>query len=307
MRYAFIQQLTKLASKNKNIILLTADLGFTVFEDFAKKFPKQFFNVGVAEQNMIGVATGLALSGKTVFAYSIATFVTFRPFEQIRNDVSWHNVPVVIVGTGAGLSYGDAGFTHWAIQDLAIMRSLPNMTIIAPADVFEAEWATREAARLKSPVYLRLGKKGEPAIYKKQPKLVLGQGNWVKKGSDFVILACGNIVFNALKSAEILEKKGFSGTVISMHTLKPIDRKLIERLAKNYSRIVTVEEHSVIGGLGSAVSEILAQIQKPDAKLLILGVEDKFPEKLGSQNYLRKQFGLSPEKISLKIKNFLNK
>ena len=207
MRYAFIQELTKLAAKNKNIILLTADLGFTVFEEFAKKFPKQFFNVGIAEPNMIGIASGLALSGKIVFAYSIASFASFRTYEHIRNDVCLHKAPVIIVGSGAGLSYADNGPTHLATQDLALMRGLPNMTVLAPADPVEAQWATREAARLKSPVYLRLGKKGEPVIYDKTPKHKIGQGNWIKRGSNFVILACGNIVFNALKSAENLEKK----------------------------------------------------------------------------------------------------
>ena len=307
MRYAFIQELTKLAAKNKNIILLTADLGFTVFEEFAKKFPKQFFNVGIAEPNMIGIASGLALSGKIVFAYSIASFASFRTYEHIRNDVCLHKAPVIIVGSGAGLSYADNGPTHLATQDLALMRGLPNMTVLAPADPIEAQWATREAARLKSPVYLRLGKKGEPVIYDKTPKLKIGQGNWIKRGSNFVILACGNIVFNALKSAENLEKKGLSGAVISLHTVKPIDKKLIVQLAKNYSHIVTVEEHSVVGGLGSAVSEIIAQIPAKKPEFLISGIKDDFPKKLGSQEYLRKIYGLTPEKLSLRIAKFLKK
>lgn len=306
MRYAFVKQLTKIAYRHKDVILLTGDLGFNLFEGFAKKYPAQFFNVGVAENNMIGLAAGLAFSGKTVFAYSIASFATFKPYEFIRSDVCLHNLPVIIVGSGGGLSYADNGPTHVATHDIALMRTLPNMTVLCPADPFEANWATEEALKLKSPVYLRLGKKGEPDLYNHPNKLKIGQGRLIKSGKDYVIIATGNIVFNALCAAKILEKSGISGAVISMHTVKPIDRKLIETLAQKYANIITVEEHSVIGGLGSAVAEILAQISNSDTKLLILGVPDKFPEKNGSQNYFRERFGLNPEKISLKIKNLLN-
>jgi len=307
MRYAFVQELTALAKKNKDIILLTGDLGFTVFEDFAKQFPKQFFNVGVAESNMIGIATGLALSGKIVFAYSIASFATFRPFEFIRNDACLHKAPVIIVGSGAGLSYSDSGTTHFAIQDIAIMRCLPNLTIFAPADQIETRWATREAIKLKSPVYLRLGKKGEPDIHRQPPSLKVGKGNFVKKGKDFVVIATGNIVFNALEAVKILEKEGLKGSVISMHTLKPIDKKLIQKLALTTKYLITVEEHSILGGLGGAVAEIVSQMSTIKAKLLILGLPDNFPQKLGSHTYLRDIYGLSPKKISQRIKKFLTK
>jgi len=306
MRYAFIQELTELAEKDKNIILLTADLGFTVFEDFAKKFPNQFFNVGVAESNMIGLATGLALSGKTVFAYSIASFASLRPYEHIRNDICLHNASVVIVGSGAGLSYGDAGPTHFATQDISVMRALPNITILCPSDPFEVRWATREAAKLKSPVYLRLGKKGEPNLYNSPPKLKIGKGSWIKKGSDLAIVATGNIVFNTLEAAKILEKSGIVASVISMHTVKPIDKKLIQELAQIHDHMITTEEHTILGGLGGAVAEIISQMPDKKAKLLILGLPDSFPEKLGSHDYLREVHGLTPNKLANRIKKFLS-
>ncbi|OGD86829.1 hypothetical protein A2Z23_03290 [Candidatus Curtissbacteria bacterium RBG_16_39_7] len=306
MRYSFIQELTELAAKNRDLILLTGDLGFTVFEDFAKKYPRQFFNVGVAESNMIGIATGLALSGKTVFAYSIASFASFRPYEFIRNDVCLHKASVVVVGSGAGLSYGEAGPTHFATQDISLMRSLPNMTILCPADPPEARWATREAAKLKSPVYLRLGKKGEPNLHHLSPKLKIGKGHFIKNGPDFVIIGTGNIVFNAYETAKILEKSGVSGSVISMHTVKPIDKKLVVELATTHDHIITIEENTVLGGLGSAVAEIISQMPNKKAKLLIIGLPDTFPHKLGSHNYLREVYGLTPNKLSGRIKKFLS-
>lgn len=305
MRYSFIQELTKIASKNKNVIVLTADLGFTVFEEFAKKYPQQFFNVGVAESNMIGIAAGLALSGKTVFVYSISNFVTLRPFEQIRNDVCQHNASVVIVGTGAGLSYADAGPSHYGIQDIALMRCLPNMTVLCPSDPVGTKWAVREAVNLKSPVYLRLGKRGEPNIYNSVSNFKLGKGNWLKKGQDFALIATGNMVYSAIETCRLLENSGIRGSVIDMHTIKPIDQKLIKRLLKKNSYLITLEEHTVIGGLGSAVAEVISQTPNQKAQLLILGLPDIFPKKMGNQAWLRETYGLSPKKISLRIKKFI--
>lgn len=304
MRYAFIKTLIEEATHDKRIILLTADLGFTVFEPFREKFPDRFINVGVAEQNMMSLATGLAMTGKVVFAYSIATFATMRAWEQIRNDIAHHRVAVTIVGTGAGLSYADASFTHHALEDIHLMRGIPGMTVLCPADPVETAWATRTAIKLAGPVYLRLGKKGEPLIYTKLPSLKLGKASFVQRGKDLGIIATGNLVAAALEAAKILQKRQIQASVVSMHTVKPIDRSLINSFAKKFSLLVTIEEHSIIGGLGSAVAEVLS-LQPSRAKLLRLGVPDIFILTIGSQAHLRNQLGLSPEKIAKVIAKHL--
>jgi transketolase len=304
MRYTFIKELIEQAKKNKNIMLLTADLGYTVVEEFGNKFPDRFINVGVAESNMIGIATGLALSGKIVFVYSIASFATLVPYESIRNDIASHNAHVIIVGSGAGLSYSDAGPSHHAIEDIAVLQTIPNMNIIAPADPTEMRWATETAVKLKKPVYLRIAKKGEPIIYKKQPTLAFGKGSILDNGKDFVIISTGNIVYNSIKSSVLLNKKGLHGTIISMHTLKPIDEKLINNLSKKFKTIFTVEEHYEIGGLGSIVSNIITKYNLK-SKLVKIAIPDIFVKESGSHDFLRNKYGLSPEKISKTILNSL--
>ena len=303
MRYTFIKELTKQAKKNKQIILLTADLGFTVFESFAKALPKQFINVGVAEANMIGTATGLELSGKIVFCYSIATFASMRTFEQIRNDVCAHNASVTIVGSGAGLSYSDAGTSHHALEDIAIIRSLPNMHVLCPADPVETTWATAQAISLAKPVYLRLGKKGEPIIPATK-KLTLGKARVLKKGPDVVIIATGNIVYTTLLAATLLEKQGIHATVLSIHTVKPLDKKLLITLASAFPLFVTVEEHSIIGGLGSAVAEVVSELKNPP-QLKRIGLPDTFVHIGGTHAYLRSYYGLSAEAIATTIRGAL--
>src|SRR3989344_8775787 len=300
MRIAFINTLIKEAEKNKDIMLLTGDLGFTVFEQFKEKFPDRFINVGVAEQNLMGIAAGLAFGGKTVFAYSIATFATMRPFEQIRTDIASHNLSVIIVGSGAGLSYGHDSITHHATEDIHLMRGIPGITILSPADPYEIVWATKESIKLKRPVYLRLGKRGEPLLYKKPSKLELGKGSIILRGKDIAIIATGNIVSNALEAAKIISKSNISTAVISMHTLKPIDKQLIKRLSKKFSIIVSVEEHSTIGGLGSSISELIAE-NKYQVKLIRIGIPDRFLFEIGSQNFLREIVWLSPKQIAKKI------
>lgn len=306
MRYSFIKTLTKEAQKNKRIMLLTGDLGFTIFEDFQKEFPDRFINVGVAEQNMMGLAAGLALSGKIVFAYSIATFATMRAFEQIRNNIAAHNAHVIIVGSGCGLSYGPGGFTHQSIEDISLMRSIPNMTVISPADPIEVMWATKFVVGLRRPIYLRIGKKGEEFLHKKIPKLKLGKGYILRRGNDFAILATGNMVINALRTADILYKRNnIQSTVVSLHTLKPLDSRLIKNLAQRVPLIVTVEEHSEIGGLGSAVAEIIAG-ERQNTRLVRIAIPDRFIIEVGSQEHLRQKLGLDPETIAKKIKVMLN-
>lgn len=299
MKYAFVQTLFEEAKKNPRIMLLTADLGFTVFEEFQQTLPKQFINVGMAEQSLMGVASGLALTGHVVFAYSIATFATMRPFEFIRNDIAATNASVIVVGTGAGLCYHEAQLTHHGVEDIALMRMIPNMTVVCPADPTEAMWATRTLVHLKKPAYLRLGKRGEPVVYTKPPKLALGNASILRPGKDCAIIATGNIVYNCLTAAEILAKKHIQAQVVSMHTIKPLDVAYLNTASRRYPLIVTVEEHLTTGGLGSAVSELVSQSSR--TRVLRIGIEDRFINEVGSQEYLRSCVGLSPLQIAKKI------
>ncbi len=301
MRSAFIKSLTQEASRNPNIVLLTGDLGFTVFEDFQKKFPRRFFNMGVSEANMMGVAAGMALSGLVPFVYSIATFASLRALEQIRDDICLHQANVKIVGSGAGLSYGHAGSTHHALEDIAVMRSLPNMTIVCPSDSLMAEVVTKEIISLSGPVYLRLGKRGEPVIYKHKPKVKIGKGIILKEGRDIAIIATGNIVHHALEASLLLTKKGIDCAVIDMHTIKPIDKKLVLNLLFSAKALFTLEEHHITGGLGSAVAEIISESDQKNIYFKRLGLPDIFVRAVGSQEYLRAFYGLTPDKIAQKI------
>lgn len=308
MRYAFSQTLFSEAKKNSSIVLLTGDLGYTVFEKFEKNFPNRFFNMGAAEANMIGAACGMALSGLTPFVYSIAPFATMRGFEQIRTDVCLHNANVKIVGSGAGLSYGHAGPTHHALEDIAILRSLPNMTIVCTSDPVTSTWITKEAVQHSGPVYIRLGKKGEPVIHSKKTKLEIGKGVILSEGSSLAIVATGNIVYTALQAAELLKKEGIHATVIDMHTIKPLDNKLIHTLAKKHRGIVTIEEHTILGGLGTAVAEAILEIPHSNLQFFEkIGVPDTFTLFAGSHEYLRDIYGLTPKKIASRITKLYEK
>lgn len=300
MRNAFIKELTSQAQRNKNIILLTGDLGFTVFENFQVTFPKRFYNMGVAEAHMMGVASGMALSHLKPIVYSIATFASMRGFEQIRNDICLHNADVKIIGSGAGLSYGHAGSTHHSLEDIALMRSLPNMTVIAPSDSYSCAVLTSAIIASRGPVYFRLGKKGEPKVYKKRTKLQIGKGVVLKEGKDAAIIATGNMVHNALIAGEILSHKHIACEIIDMHTIKPIDRKLIRSILTQIPVVITLEEHHTIGGLGSAISEIIAECDNKHhpQKFKMLGIPDTFVKEVGSQEYLRKLYGLTPPQIA---------
>ncbi|MBU0618613.1 1-deoxy-D-xylulose-5-phosphate synthase [Patescibacteria group bacterium] len=297
MRKAIVSRLIKLAVKDPGVFLLTGDLGFSYLEAFAEKFPRRFFNIGVAEQNMIGVAAGLALSGKKVFVYSIATFVSMRAFEQIKIDLCYQNLNVKIIGAGAGLSYGNYGATHYALEDVAIMRVLPNMKIFCPANSIEADWVVRTAYQQSGPAYIRSAKGYDDAVYSKPPKLKFGKGLIVKPGKDVALLVSGALLGNALKARKILKTQSISTRIISFPTVKPLDKQLILKTARQTKVIFTLEETSIVGGFGSAVAEILAEAGLA-TKFKRLALPDFYPEKLGSQAYLRDQLGLSPEKIS---------
>jgi len=299
MRTVFIETLIELAKKDKNIYLLTGDLGFSVLEPFAKEFPKRFINCGVAEQNMMGVAAGLALSGKKPYVYSIIPFLTMRCFEQIRNDVCYQNLDVKIIGVGSGFTYGPLGATHHALEDIAILRTLPNMMILCPADPVEARELTLQSYKIKKPTYTRLAKKGG-ILHKNKLNIQLGKPSVLSQGSDGLIIASGVQASFCLEIAGELKKNGQRFKIISLHTLKPIDKKTLFRETKGIKKIFTIEEHSVIGGLGAALAEILAE-SGWQGKFKIIGVPDEYAPCVGDSDYLRKMYSLDKENIIKEI------
>ncbi len=306
MRTGIIQVIHESMRKNKNIYFLTGDLGYSVLEEMEKEFPGRVIDIGVAEQNMVGIAAGLALSGNKVYIYSIIPFVTMRCYEQIRNDICYHNLDVTILGAGAGLSYGILSATHFALEDIAIIRPLLNISIFSPSDETEAILGMKHIVNSKVPTYVRIGKKSEPVIYEKPFAFIYGKGNVVKKGKDVVVFATGAILFNALAAAELLKKKNIDIAVVDIHTIKPLDTKIIRDMSKGKKLIVTVEEHSLYGGLGSAVAEIIAA-EKNSAPLKIIAAHEKYPERIGSHDYLRSLYGLSTEKIAKQIESSFKK
>jgi len=306
MRNTFAKSLLTIAKKDKRVLLLTADLGYSAFEDFIKELPNQFINVGIAEQNMAGVAAGLAIEGYKPVIYSIVPFTTMRNFEQIRNDICYQNLNVKIVGVGAGYSYGPYGHTHHGLEDIGILRTLPNMTILAPGDPTEVRLATMSMMRSNTPTYLRLGKAGERVLYDKTPHFSIGKGIVLHEGSDATIIATSTLVSRAIEVATEMVKRKYSIRVISMHTIKPIDKALILESSRKTRVIVTLEEHSIIGGLGSAVAEVLAESQAC-IQFLRLGALDHFTKSIGLQDYMREKNGLSIRQVSSQILKLLSK
>lgn len=291
MRTTFIQTLIERARIDKTIFLVTPDMGFSVFEPFIKEFPDRFLNVGIAEQNAIGVAAGLALSGYNVYVYSIVPFVTMRCFEQVRVDVAYMNTNVKLVGVGGGLSYGPAGATHHAIEDIAIMRCLPNMTVCCPGDPIEAKNIFEASYNYKGPMYIRLGKNGEPIIQSCGNKIEIGKHNLIRKGSSFCLITTGNTLELGSKWIEEWIQEGYDPEHVSLHTIKPIDKIFIENLCKSNKLIVTLEEHNILGGLFSSVSEIVTQIGS--CKIIPCAINDSYNHYVGSQAFIRDKIGLS--------------
>ena|SRR3989338_1744655 len=306
MRTAFVEEITKLAEKDKNVWLLTGDLGFSVFDDFQKKFPKQYLNVGVAEQDLISIAAGLAMSGKKVFAYSISTFVTMRPLEQIRNDLCYQDLPVYLIGGGSTFSYSTFGCTHFPLEDLGLMRILPNMAVAAPGDPLEVRALIRDVYKRNSPAYIRIAKKGEPVVHNKDDKIILGKAFKMIDGRDVAILVCGRQLPNALTAASILREQGIKCRVLSFHTMKPLDKAAIINAAKETKGLITIEEHFKNGGLGTAVAETLAR-EGLSVPLVNIGIDDEFPKGSGSQEYFLKKYGLTPEGILGAVVKILNR
>jgi len=301
VRNAFIETLCQVAEEKDSIWLLTGDLGYSVLEPFVEKFSDRYINAGIAEQNMTGMAAGLALSGKIALTYSIANFPTLRCLEQIRNDICYHRANVKIVSVGGGYSYGNLGYTHHGIEDLSIMRSLPNLTVVAPGDPVESRLLTRAILNHDGPCYLRLGKAGEPVVHQKEVPVTLGKAICVREGQDVTLVSTGGMLKSATQVADQLSAKGIQARVLSMHTLKPIDTESIVQAAKDTGGIATMEENSVIGGLGSGVLEALQESGVTCKKFLRFGISSRIIEKTGSQDYLRNEMGLSVEKMTHQI------
>ena len=306
MRNAFADEVFKIAQEDSRVVLLSGDIGNKLFDKFKTLGSSRFFNCGVAEANMMGVAAGMGLSGLRPFVYTITPFTTTRCFEQIRVDVCYHNAPVVIVGTGSGLSYADLGPTHHSLEDIAILRTLPGMRVFAPCDSWELRSLLHAVMKDCLPAYIRIGKKGEPDIHTSPPNLKIGEAIVVRPGNELAILAAGNMMGPSLQAAQILSKSGISAEVVSFYSLKPLDIKYLNNASSRFPLIVTVEEHGLTGGFGSAVAEWRSD-EGSEVKHLRFGTADEFMHKVGSQDYARNTFGLTAENIAEKIKITLNK
>ena len=303
----FAETLQQLAADDRDIIAVTSDSrGSGKLVPFGKKFPAQIVEVGIAEQNLVGVAAGLASAGKKVFAVSPACFLTARALEQIKNDIAYSDNPVTVVGISAGVSYGALGSTHHSLHDFAVLRAINNITVVVPADNFEAAQATSLAAKTNSPVYLRFGKKVmKPLKEVNDDAFSFGKGRVITEGNDAAIIACGETVYPALQAAQLLAEQNIHATVISMHTIKPLDTVLLARLAATCRAVLTVEEHSVNGGLGEACAAYLMQygLHKP---FRILGIPDEYTV-TGSQQDIFNHYHLTKEGIADAVKHLLKK
>ncbi len=301
-RQSYGEELAKLGEENKQIVVLDADLSTaTKTELFAKKFPDRFINVGIAEQNLMGIAAGLSSFGKIPYASTFAVFAAGRAYEQIRNSIAYPKLNVKICATHAGITVGEDGATHQMLEDLGLMRSLPNMTVMCTSDDIQTKWAVREISKINGPVYLRLCRLATPVIYDTSSKFEIGKAVQIGEGTDAAILATGVTVSEAIKAKEILKEKGIDVRVIDFHTIKPIDRKMIIKCAKETNRIITVEDHSIIGGLGSSVCEVLSE--EYPVKVERMGIVDTFGES-GKADELMRKYKIDSTAIVEKILEF---
>lgn len=306
MRDTFVKTLIEEAKKDKNIELITGDLGFGVLKPYFEQLPNQFTNAGIAEQNMTGVAAGMALCGKTVFTYSIGNFPTLRCIEQIRNDCAYPHANVKIVCVGGGFVYGSLGMSHQATEDIAMLRALPEVTVVCPGDLVEAAEATKAIAHTPGTVYLRLGRGGEKRVHNKIDNFQIGKAIKIREAKadcnkKVALFSTGAILDEATEAAGILEKEGIGIEEYSFHTVKPIDKDVILDCANRYDYIVTVEEHNVIGGFASAVSEVITDSDE-NVRLIKIGLNDEYCSKVGNQKYLRAQYGMTAQDIVKKVK-----
>jgi transketolase len=303
MRDAFVRALTEITAEDPEVVLVNGDLGFGVLTDFIERYPDNYVNAGVAEQNMTAIACGMALAGARAYTYSIGNFPTLRCLEQLRNDVCYHRADVTVVAIGGGFSYGQLGMSHFATEDLAVLRALPEMAVVAPSDPWQAHALTGQLYRRGGPSYLRLdkGSAGMPEC-----AVELGKARTVRDGSDAVIFAIGSILGEAVAAADALEREGASIRVVDVHTLKPLDTEAICDAARASRNVLTLEEHNVIGGLGGAVAETLLDQGVAVRSVRRLGIDDRFPSIVGDQEYLRAHFGLDRQSVAAALRAMLD-
>ncbi len=300
-RQSYGNKLVELGEKNKDIIVLDADLATaTKTEMFKKEFPNRFFDMGIAEQDMMSTAAGLATCGKIPYVSTFAVFAAGRAYDQIRNSICYPNLNVKVCATHAGISVGEDGATHQMLEDLSLMRTLPNMTVMSVSDDTQTKWAVKEISKINGPVYLRLGRLASPVIYDENQKFEIGKGIQIGNGKDATVIATGLMVKEAISAMEELEKSGINIRVVDIHTIKPIDKELIVKCAKETKRIITIEDHSIIGGLGGAVCEVLSE--EYPSKVTRLGMKDTFG-KSGKAEKLLEYFGLTKDEIVKEVKN----
>jgi transketolase len=297
MRDAFIQKLTELAKSDDRVALLTGDLGFGVLDDFARSFPNQYVNAGVAEQNMTALAAGMALTGWKTYTYSIANFTTLRCLEQIRNDICYHCADVKIISVGGGFSYGQLGMSHFATEDMAIMRALPEMRVVAPAELWEVQDLAEQLYQEPGPAYLRIDKSSGGSARRTGERAELGKARVVRDGRDITILSIGGILKEVIAAAATLANAGIEARVISVSSLKPFDTEAVIAAATETGGLITVEEHSIIGGLAGAVAETCMDAHILPGFFRRLGLRDCYPSVVGDQSYLRTEYGLDAPAI----------
>lgn len=298
-RQSYGEALLEIGKKNENIVVLDADLsGATKTDIFAKEFPDRFFDIGIAEANMLGTAAGLATCGKIPYTSTFAVFAAGRGYDQIRNSICYPKLNVKICATHSGITVGEDGATHQMLEDIALMRTLPNMTVISPSDDTQTKWAIQEISKIDGPVYVRLARLKTPIIYKENQKFKIGKAIQIGEGTDATVFATGVTVSEALKAREKLEELGINIRVVDIHTIKPIDEEMIIKCAKETKKLISIEDHNIIGGLGSAISEVLTE--KYPVKLIRLGIKDTFG-KSGKAEELMDEFGITAKEI---MKNF---
>jgi transketolase len=307
MRNAFAQELTALGAVDPRVVMLSGDIGNRLFDDFKVRCPGRFFNCGVAEANLIGMAAGMAMNGLRPVAYTITPFITTRCLEQIRVDICYHHVPVVVVGTGSGLSYASLGATHHSCEDIAFLRALPHMKVVCPGDPVEVKLALRAALAQDEPVYIRIGKKGEPVVHKQPVDFVIGKGIVLRQGKDVCLLSTGNMLGVAMRAGDTLAEMGVSAQVVSFHTVKPLDEELLGDAFARFQVVATIEEHSLLGGLGSSIAEWLVDRPRAKATLLRFGTADHFMHEAGNQDFARRHYGLTVEKVVERVLQALNR
>ena len=301
MRAAFAKEIESLSELDERIVLLSGDIGNRMFDTYKGKFPDRFYNCGVAEANMTGMAAGLALCGLRPVTYTITAFNTVRCLEQIRIDVCYQNLPVIIVGVGGGLSYSSLNATHHALEDIAFLRVIPNMTVICPGDAWEVRSAIRAALKIDGPVYIRIAKKNEPLIHNGIPNFEIGKGIVIRSGTDVCFLNSGSLLPSAVAASEALMKKGISVQIVSMHTVKPLDETLLQDIFSKFPQVFTLEEHSILGGFGGSVAEWLSDQINPKGQLTRIGTGDQFMYEAGEKEYAQEYFGITTEHIVEKV------